>query len=248
MRRRGFTLVEVLVSLAIFALAAVALSAAYTNVLLARQAMRRLDVEDEAFTRSRAALLETVGLEDAKAGGEIDLSDGRKARWSAEVEPTQVSDLFSATLTVDVAETGVGNAQAARAETNYLLRPSWSVSGDRTKLTEAARERLRRLRPFEGTSNLDQQAGGSGGGGGGRGPGKGSGDGKGPGGGRGGKPGEGPGGGRGNPPGGQGGGTGAGRDGGPGQGGGQQRGGPGPGGNPAGPGGGNTGGGAPRGP
>lgn len=164
MRRRAFTLVEVLVSLAIFALAAVVLSAAYTNVLLARQAMRQVDIEDEAFTRSRAALLETAGLEDAKIGGEIDLSDGRKAQWATEIEPTQVSDLFSVTLTVDASEGGGGNTQPSRTETFYLLRPSWSVSSERTQLTDAARERLRRLRSFEGTSTLDQAAGGSSGG------------------------------------------------------------------------------------
>ncbi len=164
MRRRAFTLVEVLVSLAIFALAAVVLSAAYTNVLLARQAMRQVDIEDEAFTRSRAALLETAGLEDAKIGGEIDLSDGRKAQWATEIEPTQVSDLFSVTLTVDASEGSGGNTQPSCSEAFYLLRPSWSVSSDRTQLTDAARERLRRLRSFEGTSTLDQAAGGSGGG------------------------------------------------------------------------------------
>lgn len=166
MHRRAFTLVEVLVSLAIFALAAVVLSAAYTNVLLARQAMRQVDIEDEGFTRSRAALLETAGLEDAKTGGDIDLSDGRKAQWSTEIEPTQISDLFSVTLTVDTSEGIDGNVQPSRSETFYLLRPSWSVSSDRTQLTDAARERLRRLRSFEGTSTLDQAGGGGGSGGG----------------------------------------------------------------------------------
>lgn len=180
MRRGGFTLVEVLVSLAIFALAAVALSGAYTNVLLARQAMRQLDMADDALARSRSALLETAGLEDAKAGADIDLPDGRKATWSCAIEPTNVSDLFSVTLTVETSVTAGGKPEAARAQTFYLLRPSWSVSGDRTKLTDAARERLRRLRPFTGTSLIDQQAaggaaggnkGGQGGGGRGRGEG-----------------------------------------------------------------------------
>ncbi len=157
MRRRGFTLVEVLVSLAIFALAAVALSAAYTNVLLARQSMRQLDTTDDARFRSRAALLETAGLEDAKQGGEIDLADGRKVRWSAEIEPTPVSDLFAVTLNIGATDGGDGKAEPARAEAFYLLRPAWSISGDRNKLTDAARERLRRQRSFEGTSLVDQQ-------------------------------------------------------------------------------------------
>lgn len=161
MKRRGFTLVEVLVSLAIFGLAAVALASAYTNVLLARQAMRRLDIEDDGFTRSRAALLETVGLEDAKQGGEIDLPNDQKATWRCDIEPTSVSDLFSVTLEVESTSSTSADNGTKRAETFYLLRPSWSLSSDRSKLLAAARERLRKGRPFEGTSTADQQGGGS---------------------------------------------------------------------------------------
>jgi general secretion pathway protein I len=161
MKRRGFTLVEVLVSLAIFGLAAVALASAYTNVLLARQAMRRLDIEDDGFTRSRAALLETIGLEDAKEGGEIDLPNEQKATWRCDIEPTAVSDLFSVTLEVESASSTNTENDIKRAETFYLLRPSWSLSSDRSKLLAAARERLRKGRPFEGTSTADQQGGGS---------------------------------------------------------------------------------------
>jgi general secretion pathway protein I len=219
MKRRGFTLVEVLVSLAIFGLAAVALASSYTNVLLARQAMRRLDIEDDGFTRSRAALLETVGLEDAKQGGEIDLPNEQKATWRCDIEPTAVSDLFSVTLEVESASSTNTENDIKRAETFYLLRPSWSLSSDRSKLLAAARERLRKGRPFEGTSTADQQGGGSSKSGGSRG-GKGGGKGDNGGGGQGG----------GNP-GGQGGGQG---------GGGQPR----PGGNNNG--GGQSGGGAPR--
>ena len=42
MRRRGFTLIEVLMSLAIFALAAVSLGAAYSNVLMSRLALKQI--------------------------------------------------------------------------------------------------------------------------------------------------------------------------------------------------------------
>ncbi|HAZ66255.1 MAG TPA: hypothetical protein DCY41_05810, partial [Opitutae bacterium] len=161
MKRHGFTLVEVLVSLAIFGLAAVALASAYTNVLLARQAMQRLDIEDDGFTRSRAALLETAGLEDAKQGGDIDLPNGQTATWRCDIEPTSVSDLFSVTLEVESTSSASTENDIKRAETFYLLRPSWSLSSDRSKLLAAARERLRKGRPFEGTSTADQQGGGS---------------------------------------------------------------------------------------
>lgn len=201
MRRPGFTLVEVLVSLAIFAIAAVALSAAYTNILLAREAMRRLDDADDALARSRAALLETPGLGDAEAGGEIDLPGNRKAAWRAEVEPTAVSDLFSVTLTVETGG-GADAAEPPRAQTFYLLRPGWSVIADRTKLTDAARERLRRLRGFEGTSAAESAAASASGGGRGRIRGEGGGrggEGGGRGRGEGGGPRPGPGDGEGNP-------------------------------------------------
>lgn len=50
MSRRAFTLIEVLVSLAIFALAAVSLGAAYSNVLLSRQTLR---VDEQASRTAR---------------------------------------------------------------------------------------------------------------------------------------------------------------------------------------------------
>ena len=56
MNRRAFSLIEVLVALAIFALAAVGLGAAYSNVLLGRQALKQYDVGAEDMARCRAAL------------------------------------------------------------------------------------------------------------------------------------------------------------------------------------------------
>jgi len=55
MRRRGFTLIEVLMSLAIFALAAVSLGAAYSNVLMSRLALKQDEQRLDDQARCRAA-------------------------------------------------------------------------------------------------------------------------------------------------------------------------------------------------
>ena len=88
MKRRAFTLIEVLVSLAIFAVAAVSLGAAYSNVLLSRIAMKQDEQRLDDRARCRAALLETPGFDDVEAGGEIHLPGGRTARWEGKIEAT----------------------------------------------------------------------------------------------------------------------------------------------------------------
>ena len=80
MRRRGFTLIEVLMSLAIFALAAVSLGAAYSNVLMGRLALQQDEQRLDDLARCRAALMETPGFDDVETGGEIHLPDDRTAR------------------------------------------------------------------------------------------------------------------------------------------------------------------------
>jgi len=65
MNRRAFTLVEVLISLAMFALAAISLGAAYTNVVLSRQALKVNDVAVDDLARARAALAQTEPLSPA---------------------------------------------------------------------------------------------------------------------------------------------------------------------------------------
>jgi general secretion pathway protein I len=149
MNRRAFSLIEVLVALAIFALAAVGLGAAYTNVLLGRQALKQYDVGAEDMARCRAALLETVNFDDIEVGGDIYLPDDRMARWQGKVEPTPVSDLFSVTLSAEIQKEAGGEFITMKEETRLLLRPTWSTASDRKVIRDAAKARLLQERGYE---------------------------------------------------------------------------------------------------
>ena len=148
MRRRGFTLIEVLMSLAIFALAAVSLGAAYSNVLMSRLALKQDEQRLDDQARCRAALLETPGFDDVEAGGEIHLPGGRKATWQGKIEATSVSDLFAVQLTAEIEPPGGGEAEEF-TETRMLLRPTWSIPADRQKIRDEVRQRLLQERGYK---------------------------------------------------------------------------------------------------
>jgi len=157
MRRRGFTLIEVLMSLAIFALAAVSLGAAYSNVLMGRLALKQDEQRLDDLARCRAALLETPGFDDVEAGGEIHLPGERTARWKGKIEATAVSDLFAVQLTCEIQAVKDGDYGDEINETRMLLRPTWSIPSDRQKIRDDARQRLEKERGYkeaDGNSNF----------------------------------------------------------------------------------------------
>jgi prepilin-type N-terminal cleavage/methylation domain-containing protein len=149
MRRNAFTLIEVLVALSIFALAAVGLGSAYSNVLLSRMALKEKGVGEEDFARCRAAMIETANFADIEKGGDVYLPDDRMARWKGKIEPTTVTDLFWITLTVEIQTSAGGPYGVPREQSQWILRPTWSVESDRTKLLADAKERLLKTRGYD---------------------------------------------------------------------------------------------------
>lgn len=143
--RKGFTLIEVLVSLAIFALSAVVLSVAYLNVLGSYRSLGSHQAAEEDWKLVRAVVLTEPEREKVEAGGRLALPDGRQLNWTAGIETTEVADLFRLTLEAEAAASGGAEAWR-RKQVVHVLRPAWSDPGEREQLRERTRQRLARER------------------------------------------------------------------------------------------------------
>jgi general secretion pathway protein I len=136
---RGFTLIEVMVALAIFALTAVVLGAAYVNVLNSFEVARHSNENNEALFFARSQLLSQADLQTATTGAEFDDGD-RHVKWSAEIDPANTTDLFAVTFTCVLTEPSAPTRTVV--ENFMLLRPTWSDPTARSTLRQAAANRI----------------------------------------------------------------------------------------------------------
>lgn len=139
MKRRGFTLIEVTLALTIFAISVVGIMQAFTNTLTALGSLRR-EADLSPYVRYvRAHVITVPDLDDFEDGDELDLPDGSTARWTAEVEPVEVADLFRVELEITLSG-GDLDKDYVTSETLYLLRPSWSDPIDRSRRINDAKK------------------------------------------------------------------------------------------------------------
>ena len=143
--RRGFSLLEVIVALAVFALAAIVLGAAYTNVLTAYEVVQRANQTDEDIRFARAQLLAEPDRDKAEKGGDFIAAGGRPVKWHATIETTTTADLFTVTFVCELADAPIGGRKVV-TEKFTLLRPTWADPVENEKLRQDARDRILALR------------------------------------------------------------------------------------------------------
>ena len=144
-QRSGFTLIEVLVALAIFMMMAIVLGMAYINILNAYEIAAQSVTRDEDVRFARAALMAEADREVVERGAEFDGGDGRRVKWKAVIEPTNVADLFNVLFTCEITGPALPRPEV-REESFRLLRPTWSEPADRDKLRADAKTRILELR------------------------------------------------------------------------------------------------------
>lgn len=144
-RRAGFTLVEVLVALAIFSLAAVVLSSSYLNILTSYEAASRGALINEDIAFARQLVLAESDREKLEQGGEFDTAGNRHVRWSVQISSTNLADLFNVAFTCEVSDPA--RPDGDKVTQNFtILRPTWSTDvAERDKLRGDARNRILEL-------------------------------------------------------------------------------------------------------
>lgn len=140
-RPGAFTLIEVLVSLAIFALAMVMLGTTYVNVLNSYDTVSRRNQHDQDMALVRVALLAEPDRKKVEQGGDYALPGNRSAQWSVQIDETPVADLFRLEFRCEI-RSPTQRQPWVRQESFLLLRPTWSDPAVRDKLRQASRERL----------------------------------------------------------------------------------------------------------
>jgi len=143
--RAAFTILEVMVATAIFAVAVVGLAAAYINILTNIEVVKEdLALENELSLVRTKILLEPE-LETVEEGGDINTATHGLAQWNALVEPTETADLFR--VRVEITLAGDEEVKERKIEqTLYVLRPDWSDPLERENLRSARREQLEELK------------------------------------------------------------------------------------------------------
>lgn len=143
--RGAFSLIEVVIAVAIFAMAASVLLSAFTNALLARERSVSNDLLNADIRAVRMQLLLEANIEDAEDGDIYETLSSGLATWEARIEPTNVVDLFRVDLRIDFTEPPE-DLPPLYEETLYLLRPTWSESDERSDLLQDKREALEDMR------------------------------------------------------------------------------------------------------
>ena len=138
---RAFTLIEVLVALAIVCTAGLMLAIAFSNVMKDYDAVFHRADHAGDLTLVRAALYATTDPALAQAWNDLALPEARHARWRAVITPGQLADLFVVECQVEISGTGEKDTFKA-TEHLMLLRPTWSQPADRETLRAASRDKL----------------------------------------------------------------------------------------------------------
>lgn len=147
-RTSGFTLIEVVIALAIFSTFAVYLTSAFVNALMAREFGNNNQLFEGDIRTVRMQLLLEDNRDDAEDGDEVDTLNSGTASWRAVIEETNIIDLFQVGLEIEFLDPPEGT-EGTYKETLYLLRPTWSESDDRETLLEDKRDALRDSRDFD---------------------------------------------------------------------------------------------------
>ena len=120
--KRGFTLVEVTVALAIFALCAVILSQSFLSGIISLSSFKYSDTPTEIETWIKREIFKKTKREDFEQGGKGTLPDTREAIWNIALEELKPPGLFNIHINLEFRSE---NAYTKEKINYQVFRPDW---------------------------------------------------------------------------------------------------------------------------
>ena len=137
----AFSLIEVVIALAVFGLASTVLMSSFVDALLSRNGTSNKSLIDNDIRAVRMQLLLEPNIEAAEDGNEYDSLSSGEASWTATINPTNLVDLFKVDFSIKFSDPPEGQSESYR-EILYLLRPTWSEKDERDELLQDKRKKL----------------------------------------------------------------------------------------------------------
>ncbi len=153
---RAFSLAELIIAMALFALAATVLSQSILNALTALNQVQYGESSLRDFVYARQKILSIEDRDILTEGGEFVAPSGNKLDWKAEISATDVLDLHQLDVTIE--RRSEAGPEVPFVGKYYVLRPRWSETETRTALLNAKREEYERrlaLSGIDDSSNDD---------------------------------------------------------------------------------------------
>ncbi len=154
-RKRAFTLMEVVVAMALFVMAVGMLAQAANNGLKAVIAMSEQIGRGADLFFLREKILAIESKDEMEIGGEIMTPASGKVTWEAYVYPTTAADLFFLTLVFEFPASET-LPEATVTQTLYVYRAAWSESADRKLLMDKFEQELNNYRPVRSEESQNQ--------------------------------------------------------------------------------------------
>jgi type II secretory pathway component PulJ len=132
------SLIEVIIALAIFSGVVAMLSQAVVVAIHAMDTLGEDNRREQEFRFAVRQILQVAERDVIEDGGDIKTLDSGNIHWEAEVEETDILDLFSLHVTLEWEEvqTDTYGESFTREQTFYVLRPDWSYADERSTLLE----------------------------------------------------------------------------------------------------------------
>lgn len=139
--KKGFTLIEVTIALAIFALASVALTQSFLSGMFSLENFKFDDAQENSLMFVFSQVLSIKERPTLEKGGSIQTIESGNVKWNAKITKTSILDLYKLNINVMFDDKESTKKHQTFHEEFYVYKPEWAESGERQEILRSKKEK-----------------------------------------------------------------------------------------------------------